>query len=305
MFVWTFVVRASSIVLLSFAIGLFLAIVLDKKRLRFQRLYRSLLVVPYAIPGFLVAARLGGPPERRLRRRQPALPHVHIPWLFDPLRGRRSRCILVSIWLTVPYFFLVSLGALQSIPEELIEAARVDGGGAWQVFRRVTLPLLLVAVAPLLIASFAFNFNNFNNIYLLTGGGPPADDQSVAGRDGHPDQLHVQARVRGGQGQDFGARERGLDLHLLHRRGDLRRRVLADAAHWRTMTMSTSTTDQPSGVATAQAQTPSAAAAAPELQGRLVAPPRRASSRSSSRSSRSCTSSRRRSTPDRRSAARA
>ena len=82
---------------------------------------------------------------------------------------------------TFPYFFLVSLGALQSIPSELIEAARVDGGGPWQMFRRITLPLLLVAVAPLLIASFAFNFNNFNNIYLLTGGGPPAEDQTVAG----------------------------------------------------------------------------------------------------------------------------
>ena len=57
----------------------------------------------------------------------------------------------------------------------------MDGGGPFQIFRRVTLPLLLVAVAPLLIASFAFNFNNFNNIYLLTGGGPYAGDSSIAG----------------------------------------------------------------------------------------------------------------------------
>ena len=68
----------------------------------------------------------------------------------------------MSVWLTFPYFFLVDLGALQSIPGELVEAARVDGAGAWQVFRKITLPLLLVAVAPLMIASFAFNFNNFN-----------------------------------------------------------------------------------------------------------------------------------------------
>ena len=89
--------------------------------------------------------------------------------------------ILVSVWLTTPYFFLVSMGALQSIPAELTEAARVDGGGGWAIFRRVTLPLLLVAVAPLMIASFAFNFNNFNNIYLLTGGGPYSGSSSVAG----------------------------------------------------------------------------------------------------------------------------
>ena len=74
----------------------------------------------------------------------------------------------------------------------------MDGAGALQVFRKVTLPLLLVATAPLLIASFAFNFNNFNNIYLLTGGGPLEADQAVAGLDRHPHQLHVQARVPGG-----------------------------------------------------------------------------------------------------------
>ena len=57
----------------------------------------------------------------------------------------------------------------------------MDGGGPWQVFRKVTLPLLLIVVAPLMIASFAFNFNNFSNIYLLTGGGPQSSDQSIAG----------------------------------------------------------------------------------------------------------------------------
>src|SRR5215831_12085276 len=76
---------------------------------------------------------------------------------------------------------MVSLGALQAIPKELVEAAHVDGGGPFAIFRRVRLPLLLVAVAPLLIASFAFNFNNFNNIYLLTGGGPPMSNSPVAG----------------------------------------------------------------------------------------------------------------------------
>jgi arabinogalactan oligomer/maltooligosaccharide transport system permease protein len=106
--------------------------------------------------------------------------HTHVPWLFDANWARVS-VIIVSTWLTAPYFFLVSMGALQSIPQELTEAARVDGAGAWQNFRKVTLPLLLVAVAPLMIASFAFNFNNFGNIYLLTGGGPTTSDGSVAG----------------------------------------------------------------------------------------------------------------------------
>ena len=66
---------------------------------------------------------------------------LHAPWLFDGTWAKVS-VVLVSTWLTVPYFFLVSLGALQSIPDELVEAARVDGGSGLQVFRRVTLPLL-------------------------------------------------------------------------------------------------------------------------------------------------------------------
>ena len=127
---------------------------------------------------------------------------IHVPWLFDA-NWARSRCCIVSIWLTTPYFFLVSLGALQSIPQELIEAARVDGGGAWQVFRRVTLPLLLVAVAPLMIASFAFNFNNFSNIYLLTGGGPYTGDSSVAGSTDILISYTYKLAIATGKGQDY------------------------------------------------------------------------------------------------------
>ncbi len=176
--IWTFVF-AGSTVLLSFALGLFLAITLDKPGLRFQRGYRSIMVIPYAIPSFLSLLVWGGllNDDFGVVNR---LFHVNIPWLFDPNVAKIS-VVLVSTWLTVPYFFLVSMGALQAIPKELVEAAKVDGGGGFQIFRRVTLPLLLVATSPLLIASFAFNFNNFNNIYLLTGGGPATNDQPIAG----------------------------------------------------------------------------------------------------------------------------
>ena len=116
----------------------------------------------------------------------------------------RVSVILVSVWLTTPYFFLVSLGALQSIPAELTEAAKVDGGGGWAIFRRVTLPLLLVAVAPLMIASFAFNFNNFNNIYLLTGGGPYTGTSSVAGSTDILISYTYKLAIATGKGQDYG-----------------------------------------------------------------------------------------------------
>jgi arabinogalactan oligomer/maltooligosaccharide transport system permease protein len=80
--------------------------------------------------------------------------------------------LIVNLWLGFPYMFLICTGALQSIPDDVNEASRVDGASAWQTFRHIKLPLLLVSVAPLLIASFAFNFNNFNVIYMLTNGGP-------------------------------------------------------------------------------------------------------------------------------------
>jgi len=107
------------------------------------------------------------------------------------------------VWMTPPSFFLVSLGALQSIPQELTEAARVDGGGAWAIFRRVTLPLLLVAVGPLLIASFAFNFNNFGAIYLLTQGGPYTSESSVAGSTDILITYAYKLAIATGRGQDF------------------------------------------------------------------------------------------------------
>jgi arabinogalactan oligomer / maltooligosaccharide transport system permease protein len=129
--------------------------------------------------------------------------HTHIPFLFGANMARVS-VIGVSVWLTVPYFFLVSLAVLQSIPAELTEAAKVDGGGGWQIFRRVTLPLLLVAVAPLMIASFALNFNNFNNIYLLTAGGPYAGTSSIAGSTDILISYTYKIAIATGKGQDYG-----------------------------------------------------------------------------------------------------
>ncbi|MBA2299031.1 MAG: ABC transporter permease subunit [Actinobacteria bacterium] len=199
--VWTFAFAILA-VLLSFAFGLFLAIALDKPKLRFQRTYRSLLVIPYAVPGFLSLLVWRGLLNDDFGVVNSVL-HLSVPWLFDPTWAKVS-IVLVSVWLTFPYFFLVAMGALQSIPGELIEAARVDGGGRWQIFRRVTLPLLLVAVAPLLIASFAFNFNNFGNIYLLTGGGPPANDQSVAGATDILITYTYKIAFESGKGQDYG-----------------------------------------------------------------------------------------------------
>ena len=209
-FAWTFFFAAAC-VFLSFAAGLFLAISLDKRGLPFQRTYRSILIIPYAIPGFLsllVWAGLLNDDFGVVNH----LFHIHVPWLFGGpvisavpfITWPRIAVIIVSVWLTTPYFFLVSMGALQSIPEELIEAARVDGGGIWQIFRKVTLPLLLVATAPLMIASFAFNFNNFNNVFLLTGGGPYNGTSSIAGNTDILISYTYKLAIASGKGNDYG-----------------------------------------------------------------------------------------------------
>ena len=99
--------------------------------------------------------------------------------------------------------FLVCTGALQGIPEDYVEAARVDGATGFKAFRKITFPLLLIAVAPLLIASFAFNFNNFNLIFLLTEGRPPVQG-SDAGRTDILISYTYKLAFVGARGQDFG-----------------------------------------------------------------------------------------------------
>jgi arabinogalactan oligomer / maltooligosaccharide transport system permease protein len=210
-FAWTFFFAATC-VLFSFAAGLFLAIALDKRGMRFQRTYRSILVIPYAIPGFLSLLVWGGLLNDDFGVVNNDVLHHHVPWLFGGpvfswlsfITWPRIAVVLVSVWLTTPYFFLVSLGALQSIPDELTEAARVDGGGPFQIFRRVTLPLLLIAVAPLMVASFAFNFNNFNNVYLLTGGGPYNGSSSIAGNTDILISYTYKLAIAAGKGNDYG-----------------------------------------------------------------------------------------------------
>jgi arabinogalactan oligomer/maltooligosaccharide transport system permease protein len=94
-----------------------------------------------------------------------------IDWLNSAILAKLI-ILVVNLWLGFPYFYLISSGALQAIPGELEEAASIDGASPRQILQRIKMPLLLQILSPLLIASFAFNFNNFNIVYLLTGGGP-------------------------------------------------------------------------------------------------------------------------------------
>jgi arabinogalactan oligomer/maltooligosaccharide transport system permease protein len=200
-FVWTFAYAALS-VFIQFALGLFVAIVLNKPDLKLKRIQRSLLVLPFAIPAFLSVLVWAGLLNDEFGVVNQTL-GIHIPWLFDPFWARVS-CVLVNVWIGWPYWFLVCTAALQAVPDELTEAAQVDGAGPFQVFRKVTLPLLLVVTAPLLIASFAFNFNLFNNIYFLTGGGPYGVEQSTAGATDILISYTYKLAFSTGQGAQYG-----------------------------------------------------------------------------------------------------
>ncbi|TLP93715.1 ABC transporter permease subunit [Nesterenkonia salmonea] len=168
---WTFAFAFLSVAT-TFALGLFLAMVFNDKQMKSRKYYRLVMILPYAFPGFLSALVWAGMMNQEFGFINNVLfGGASIPWLTDPWLAKVS-ILIVNLWLGFPYMFLVCTGALQSIPEELTEAAQVDGAKAFQAFKSIKLPLLLTALAPLLISSFAFNFNNFNLVYMLTGGGP-------------------------------------------------------------------------------------------------------------------------------------
>jgi ABC-type sugar transport system permease subunit len=109
------------------------------------------------------------------------------PHFFTDTGWTRFAVILINVYLSYPYFFVLCSGALKSIPSDLYEAAEIDGASPWQAFRAITLPMLLRILMPLLIASFSFNFNNFTIIWGFNAGLPAMADTVVPM--GHTDLL--------------------------------------------------------------------------------------------------------------------
>lgn len=171
---WNFAFAFFSL-LLNFAMGLVIAIMFNDPQFPFKKLIRSLLIIPYTVPALLTILVWRGMMNPELGVIDRTLEGIFgwaPPWFTDQWWAKIA-ILLINLWLSYPYFMLICSGALQSIPEDYYSAAQVDGASAWQQFRSITLPLLLVAVGPLLIASFVFNFNNFNLIYIFNAGGPP------------------------------------------------------------------------------------------------------------------------------------
>ncbi|MFN8371357.1 MAG: ABC transporter permease subunit [Anaerolineae bacterium] len=183
---WNFAYAIFS-VLFSFSLGLFIAVLFDD--LPGKRIIRTLLIIPYPIPALvsiLIWRNLLNPDFGALVQLQEALTGSAPNWLTD-YAWTRIAIILINMWLSYPYFYIVSSGALQAIPTEMLDAAAVDGANGGQRFFRITLPLLLQIVSPLLVASFAFNFNNFNLIYIFNQGNPPIAGSPIPA--GHTDIL--------------------------------------------------------------------------------------------------------------------
>ena len=172
-FVWTVVFAALSVAF-SLAVGCTLAVLLNWEALRFRTLYRTLLFLPYAVPGFisiLVFKGLFNQNFGEINGILDAVFGIKPAWFADPLLAR-TMMLVVNTWLGYPYFLVLCTGLLKAIPVDLYEASAIAGAKPLTNFFRITAPLIVKPLSPLIISAFAFNFNNFVLVSLLTNGRP-------------------------------------------------------------------------------------------------------------------------------------
>ncbi len=179
--VWTLVASTVQV-----SIGIGLAVLVNQKEIRFKKFFRTILVLPWAVPGFvtiLIFAGLFNDSFGAINNDiLAALGIGPVPWMTDAGWSKLA-LILMQGWLGFPYIFLVTTGVLQSIPDDLYEAATIDGASIFAKFKHITMPMILIAMAPIIITQFTFNFNNFNIIYLFNGGGPAVPGSTAGGTD--------------------------------------------------------------------------------------------------------------------------
>ncbi|MFD0693075.1 ABC transporter permease subunit [Paenibacillus sp. GCM10027628] len=180
--VWNLVWAVASSTSVFFS-GLILAMMLNHPKIKFKRFWRTVFILPWAVPQFIsilvFRVLLNGSfgPINDVIGKFGFSP---VPWLSDPTMAKCS-IILVNLWFSTPFLMALMSGVLTTMPHDLYEAAEVDGASGKQKFFKITLPLVLQATAPILIMQFAFNFNNFNLIYLLTDGKPDSPSYYYAG----------------------------------------------------------------------------------------------------------------------------
>jgi len=178
--VWT-VLFSGLTVLGAGALGMLLAVLLNWDGLRGKAVYRTVLFLPYAVPGFISILVFKGLFNQNLGEINfilHGLFGIRPAWFSDPLLAK-VMLLVVNIWLGFPYMMVLCSGLIKAIPADLYEASAVVGAGPWTNFTRITLPLILKPLTPLLISAFAFNFNNFVLVSLLTGGRPDQLDSAM------------------------------------------------------------------------------------------------------------------------------
>lgn len=205
-FIWTVIFSVLTVVF-TLVIGLVLASIVQWEELKGRAVYRVLLILPYAVPAFisiLIFKGLFNQSFGEINLLLSELFGIAPNWFSDPLMAK-TMVLIVNTWLGFPYMMILCMGLLKAIPDDLYEASAIDGAGPLKNFFHITVPLMIKPLTPLLIASFAFNFNNFVMIQLLTNGGPNMIGTSEPA--GYTDLLvsyTYRIAFEGSGGQDFG-----------------------------------------------------------------------------------------------------
>jgi arabinogalactan oligomer / maltooligosaccharide transport system permease protein len=182
--IWTFI-WAICATFSNYILGMLLALLINKKGIRFKGLWRTIFVATIAVPQFVTLLLM----SRMLQELGPVnVVLQNLGLISEPIKfftdGNLARItvIVVNIWVGVPYTMLITSGILMNIPEDLYDSAKIDGAGPLAVFSKITLPYMLFVTTPYLITQFIGNINNFNVIYLLSAGGPLSLDYLQAGK---------------------------------------------------------------------------------------------------------------------------
>ena len=171
----------------NYFLGMMVAMLINKKGIKLKKVWRTVLVLSIAIPQFISLLYVS-----RMFEYQSGFINNVIEFFggkrihfFDDMAtpfAARSAVILINIWVGIPYLMLVTTGILMNIPADLYESANIDGATKWQQYTKITLPYMLFVTGPYLLTSFTGNMNNFNIIYLLTGGAPHKQEMGGAGK---------------------------------------------------------------------------------------------------------------------------
>ena len=176
----------------NYFLGIGVAMMINKKGIQFKKVWRTILIMTIAIPQFISLLyvskmfTLNGLFNGFLL--DLGIIHTAIDFWGDPTLAR-VMVIIINIWIGIPYLMLIATGILMNIPADLYESAKIDGASGWKQFSKITLPYMLFITGPYLLTSFTGNMNNFNVIYLLTGGGPHVNLSNGAGNPGDTDLL--------------------------------------------------------------------------------------------------------------------